>query len=368
MGFEDAMKGAFGTEITEQTQSTEVKTETTETASQATFDISSLNSYFGTNFENEDQFKSVLSLQDILKQKDEELGKYKTGFEEYQSKLTENEKKLQELSQPVDVKALFANEELYKVNELAKKYPGKDASIIQKIISTDESTANPFELLVLNELNSNPKIKGGEKGARELVADRYGIDLEDVASLDKLPDLTVNKLERDANKVRDEFRTLKSIETSSLDLPRIKEESQQKAKEQYEAKVKIANPVAKKLIDNFKQFEVNDSVDGNVETLFKYDVVWKDGLKEAIEQQVTNYLASVDSVDETVALNARNLMTSLYEQANRADMWKHYRTQMQTQYKDDRHKELHNDSDLSDKQRTSTDKDWVANFISGFKK
>lgn len=70
----------------------------------------------------------------------------------------------------------FANDELAKMNEFAKKNPDKPLSLLTAITAATVDTADPIEVLVTEKIFSNPKYLGQEDVLREHFKEAFGID------------------------------------------------------------------------------------------------------------------------------------------------------------------------------------------------
>lgn len=226
------------------------------------FNIEFFNKQFSTEFTDEDSIKEALkSVQEI-----EGLKKQVDTISTLNEELEILRK---ELSEPNE---LFSEDD-YRVAQFRKTFPDKDPAVVAKLFSADLSNVNDFDFLTWMTMLDNPNLDGGEKGARELVADLYGID--DAGDLSELDTLTKNKLRRDAGKDRTRLSEMKT----GLPVPEKKDYStivEQRKAEQVEKLEKLNadwNTLASAVIKEYPDFVINDTdKDGNVTELFRYKV------------------------------------------------------------------------------------------------
>lgn len=326
----------------------EVKTETiteTTTTEQPEFNIEHFNKRFGKEFKSEDELKSIFDLPtkvSELETKASELVKLKAEYEALQQKHNE-------VGKWVDPKKFFANEELYKTNLMLKKYPDKDISVMTKVSTMDVDKADNIDLLIMNELLQNPKIKGGEAGAKELVANELGIDLEDKTTWDQLAE---NKIIKAATKIREDFKNLQKVEADlPIDVDKMKSDLISQETSKFENNKKEWNPLINKALSDFKELTIYDKNDkGELIELYKYQVGWSDDVKKAIGEEVTNYLAYTGQpVNEKTILNALNLVKGRYAQEEQANILKAYALKETTRVNDEWHNKVNNDKPLSER-------------------
>lgn len=294
------------------------------------FDIEFFNKSFGTKFDTEDALKNAL--QDSSKAKDLE------------SKLLEYESLKSDIEyykngyNPLD---LFASEDDFRVQQFKKQNPDKDASVAHKAFTSDLSKQDDLDVLVMYEMLNNPGLKGGEAGAREIVADQYGVDMED---RDSWTTLVQNKLKKAANLARSEIKGMKD----GIELPKVVD-----LKSQREADIAAQNAHKEELktkwsatVDNM--FNHMDKVpiyekdaDGKDVELLNY--VMDDKSKSALKQEVYEYVVnSGKDLTEDNINEAGQLVYSRFVLNNVAKIVKSYANDLLAKQEKKVDTEIHN--------------------------
>lgn len=135
------------------------------------FDINTINKFFGTSLKEEAELREALK----------HAGEYGTMTQKYQeleSKYKALEEKAKETPSLADPLSYFSSPEAYVAEQIRKQRPDVDPSVVSKLLSHEKSRLADFDLLVNDTLMNTPNIIGGIDGARELIAKRYGIDLD----------------------------------------------------------------------------------------------------------------------------------------------------------------------------------------------
>ena len=140
--------------------------------SASVFDINNFNTLFETSIKEEAE------LREALKRANEFEGVSKK-YQELESGYKTLEEKNKELSAAVDPLKHFSSKDAYIAEQIRIRRPDLDPSVVSTLISSDTSKLADFDLLAQEALMQNPKIIGGLEGARELVAKRYDVDLEE---------------------------------------------------------------------------------------------------------------------------------------------------------------------------------------------
>ena len=140
--------------------------------SASVFDINNFNTLFETSIKEEAE------LREALKRANEFEGVSKK-YQELESGYKTLAEKNKELSAAVDPLKHFSSKDAYIAEQIRIRRPDLDPSVVSTLISSDTSKLADFDLLAQEALMQNPKIIGGLEGARELVAKRYDVDLEE---------------------------------------------------------------------------------------------------------------------------------------------------------------------------------------------
>ena len=179
----------------------------------------------------------------------------------------------------------FADDSLYKVNELAKKTGRKDWDILAKVVTADTEKMQDIDVLILNKVYQNPQTDVFM--LRKFIEKKYGIDgkpdpdatEEEKAKFADELELAKYQLKEDANSVRKEFTKIREdIKLpEKLDPVKLKEaEDKKKADNQkaYDETVKAWEDINKTFITtNMKSISfMTKGKDGKEEKFIEYEV------------------------------------------------------------------------------------------------
>lgn len=261
------------------------------------FDIEFFNKSFNTQFDTEDSLKAVLQTPLRIKELEDKIKGYEEQVKEYESLKSD----IEYYKNGFNPLELFNNsEDDFRVQQFKNKNPDKDASVAYKAFTSDLSKVDDVDVLVMYEMLSNPGLRGGEAGAKEMIADQYGVDFEDRNSWTSLQE---NKLHRAANSARSEFNRMKS----EIELPKNvnlqAQREEQKAKDEAR-KVELKgkwDATVDNMFANMDKVSVYDTdSDGKEVELLHY--VMDDKSKQALKQEISDYVINSgnDVTKETV--------------------------------------------------------------------
>jgi len=249
------------------------------------FDVAEFNKRFGTEFADEDTFKSSLNRLNDLN----EFDTLKTEREELQGKMTELEAKYTEAKDLLDPRKYFASEEEYKRQQILTQHGQElNPAVLNKIVSTDLSEMNDVDVLILGKQVANPNIIGGEAGAREMIYQQLGVDPEESPA--DWTQLTKNLVAENALAMRKELSKIKDVEVpEAVDFEaqrasRIEQAAQTKEqlKESWTAK-------ASELVNGFNSLNLSrETEEGKSEVYFSYEI--DPEFKAAATDLVVGYL------------------------------------------------------------------------------
>ena len=333
-----------GDPVTTQTTITEdpAATNTTTSDLPVEFNLEHFNKHFGKEFKKVDEIKGLFDKVTEYEGKLTEYEKTKLDF-------TELQKKYEEVGKFVDPNSFFANDQIRRTNEMLMKYPDKDATLMTRIGSLDIDKTDNFDLLVLNEMLQNPGIEGGEAGARELLASEFGIDVDDKSSWDTL---TKNKISKEANKVKTEFKTLQKVEPRlPIDVEKMKSELISRENAKIEQVKQEWTPLMEKALQDFKELTIFDSDEkGDLKEIYKYQVEYTDDERKSIKQDMINYLAYTgQQINEKTVKDSLDMIKGKFALQQLPKMMKSYGQQIATQKDDEWHQKVNNTNPLSDK-------------------
>ena len=309
------------------------------------FNLEHFNKHFGKEFKKADEIKGLFDLQGKVTEYEGKL----TEYEKAKLDLADLQKKYEEVGKYVNPKDFFANDDVYRTNLMLKKYPDKDVTLMTKISTLDIDKTDNFDLLVLNEMLQNPSIEGGEAGARELLASEFGIDVDDKSSWDTL---TKNKISKEANKVKTEFKTLQKVEPQlPIDVEKMKSELISRENAKIEQVKQEWSPLMDKALQDFKELTIFDTDEkGDLKEIYKYQVEYTDEDRKAIKQDMVNYLAYTgQQINEKSVKDSLDMIKGRFALQQLPKMMKSYGQQIATQKDDEWHQKVNNTNPLSDK-------------------
>ena len=254
------------------------------------FNIEFFNKQFSTDYKDEGGIKEALEAVKKIESLQKQVDTISTLQEE-----------LDFLREEADPKKYFTSDDDFKVQLFKRDFPDKDPAMVARLFSTDLSQANDFDILTWMTMLDNPNLDGGEAGARELVADLYGVD--DPSDLTGLDTLTKNKLRINASKEKGRLNDMKS----GIELPEKKDYSsviEQRKAEQAEKLDKAKQgwkTVSDAVTKEFPDLVIKDvDKDGNETEAFRYSV-GKDLTEEMIAPLVESFAQTGVPINEQSA-------------------------------------------------------------------
>jgi len=188
-------------------QKSEVKTE--ESTSKQ-FDFRTLNEQLGRNYSSVDQIKADIEKPTM----ESEYNDVKKQLEEWQAKYNELNADYDLLTEQIDPTAYFSSEEAMKLEAFKKANPDKDASIAQKVFSTNDlSSISDIEMVKMGWKFNTPNLKGTDKDLEVSIAEELGQDPE--TPFEEWPISAKNRLARMSADYANQFKQIRS----SVSLP-----------------------------------------------------------------------------------------------------------------------------------------------------
>lgn len=218
------------------------------------------------------QFETEYDSPDTLKEDLKDVKELRTKYSQLETDKSELQNKYEEALKANDPMQYFANEEEYKRQLILKKYGQEvNPAALNMIVSADLATLKDMDVLVLGEMVRNPNVIGGESGARELIYDRLGIDPEEDQS--SWSTLQKNKIASAATSIRNDLNKLKNVEIPErVDFETQSAAKAQELKQQRQELEGKWDKATSKMLDGFKEFTVQDEVDGNKTDVFTYAI------------------------------------------------------------------------------------------------
>ena len=332
-------------------QETEVTTEATETEGQnspeggKTFDVGSVNDYFGSSFKDEGELRDLLGSQEKFKgyeseisNKDEEL---RAAHEKYNS-----------LLDSIDPEKIFPNKEAVALSQLAEKYPKADVGILSKIRNTDLDAMNKLDALVMIDKLMIPS-NYSDSVRKNAILRGLGIESEDVS---ELSDDDKYKIEREYVSKSNMLQEIKGFqaEVKKFDFEAEKAERQRKS-EQDKQSLKSHNEKALKiLLDGYKETKSVYKEDGK-DRFYTYvvDDSFKSGFFNEMLDSITD--SGIRITNENAQEVARQIDNEYWLQ-NRDKIVHDAIKQAISGQKDASHSEIHSDSPTNKTEAPPTSK------------
>jgi len=118
---------------------------------------------------------------------------------------------LEGIEEKVNPLTFFSSSDAYLREQFLLKNPALEPEVL-KVVSgltpTGIKELSPLKALQVQMLVSNPDIDGGSEGVAELIADKYGISVDELDSYDTLERNVKNKINLDAKSARAELGKL----------------------------------------------------------------------------------------------------------------------------------------------------------------
>ena len=321
------------------------------------FDLEFFNKQFQQDFKDVESLKKVFDSPQKIKELEDQVEKMKSLEEE-----------LSFLREEADPMKYFPSEDDFKVAQFRRQFPDKDPSAVAKLFATDISKMSDFDLLVWAEMLNTPDMEGGEAGARELIADNYGID--DSGNLSDLDSLTRNKMRRDARKERESINKMKE----EIQLPEKRDYASlmdEKKKSAEEAKANLNSAwqdISSRVIAEFPDIVINDK-DENGETTeyFRYSI-GKDLNQEAISDVINGMVELGVPVNEESVRELGREIQKDFISSNLAKIVKAAVKDKLAKEKEATLEEEHNPGKLTDKERPKgSSGDLTSKILSGLR-
>lgn len=334
------------------------------TSSNYTFDISDFNEKYGKHFGRE--IKEEKELNDLFSAPSKTT-EWENKFKELESSHTLTKKELEDLrteyeSQKenlkfIDLKKYFANENLYKTNQLKLKYPDRDESIMADIVNTDLNKINAVDLLVKKAKFDDYDIYGqmDDTAIKEVIASDFNnVDLNDPESWDNI---TKAKIAKAAKQAKNELEVLQKIELPiPIDIEKEKEIVFSKERNRIEESKNQWNPIVEKMVADFKELIIPDETG---KELYKYSPELNDSFKKEINQMVDYLAYTGQPINEQTITDVLESIKGKYIIRELPKILKSHALKVSTQVNDEWHQKIHNDVPLSENTRPASEKEQI---------
>lgn len=317
------------------------------------FDIKSLNEFtktFGKEFTDENEVKDFFSFPQKYTELENKHKETENNFNLTKAERDKLKKDYEEVGKYVDPKSFFANESLYKSNQMLLKYPDKDAATMLKISGMDVDAAKATDLLVANERLSNPEIYEGrtDQDILDYLASNEYTDI-DLSDPDSWDGNTKIKIAKEVKKIRQEFKALQAVELpEKIDVEGRKADLLKTETEKIEqSKIKLS-AFAEKVIKDNLELTIPDPDNGT--ELYKFKPENTEELKAEMADYVSELarngedLSNPDTVNKILRRREEIIAYDNLPKILKAHSMR-VATEMELKY----HDKIHNDTPLSTK-------------------
>jgi len=307
-----------------------------------------LSTLTGTTFESEDQVKEAFNKPTM----ESEYGELKTQHDELNTQHTDLNEKYNLLTEQLDPSQYFGSDDAMKLAIFEKDNPNKDASIAQKVFSTEDlSTVGDLEMVKMGMKFQTRNLKGTEADLEATIAEEMGQESD--TPFNEWPVSAQNRLAIKASEYRDQFDTVKK----SVTLPEkfnIEELHTQRREAAEGAEAKLTTDWsgnAEKVLNDFDKLKVpvGEPKEGEDQQFFEWDLgeVPKSEVDELTQAYISNGLEMTD--DSQKSFN-KALELSLLDK-NLSKMMQAYGKDLLARQEETHLKETNNTEALTDSQR-----------------
>lgn len=332
------------------------ETEKTEAEPQE-LNLEFFNKQFSTEFKDDDSIKEAL---ESIKT----IDGLKAQIEEAKSMKEE----LDLLRGEADPMKYFDTEDDFRVAQFKREFQDKDPAMVAKLFAMDTSQASDFDILTWMTMLDNPNLEGGEVGARELVADIYGV--EDPSNLTELDTLTKNKLRVSAGAERGRVQKMKSdIQMpEKRDYASVLEQKKQEAADKTAELTSSWQKITEKMVSEFPDIIINETdKDGNVSEFFRYSI-GKDLTNEMVAPLVDSLVKAGIAVDESTVQTLGDALQKEYVYKNMDKIVQQAVKDKKATQEEETLEEEHNPGAPTDKERPKGGgNDVTARILAGLK-
>lgn len=329
------------TETKETTQEPEVVPEEKETTTttdseipkaEKSFDVGSINEYYGTSFESADSLKEIFESQSKYKDFDSQLASK-------EEELTNAQNKYNSLLEAIDPEKVLPNKEAVALSQLAEKYPNADIGMLSMIRKTDLATLDKLDALVmLDKLTVPSNVSDSIRKAEILRSLNIDEDLDELSEQDRY------RIEREFTTKSQKLEEIKGFQPEYKTFDFEAERTQRKQQlETEQQSLKAHNEKALKILgDDFKSIKDKMKI-GDKEYGFEYQV-GTDFLEKNFQFIVDNYTNSGVKITNENANVIKTEIANYYKNQHWNDIVKDYIKQALSGEKEQVHSEIHSDS------------------------
>lgn len=307
------------------------------------FDVSGLNEYYGTSFENADSLKTIFESQEKHKDFDSQIAGKDT-------ELSQAQEKYNSLLDAIDPEKILPNKEAVALSQLADKYPNADLGVLSNIRSTDLSTMDKLEaLVVLDKLTVPSKVSDSIR--RDEILRNLDIEKDDVS---ELTESDRYRIEREYTSKAGTLEEIKGFqpEFNKFDFEAERTTRQQKLDVDKKSLSAHNEKALKIILDGYSETKSDYSEDGK-DRAFTYTVGGE--FKEKFFGDILTRIT--DSGVKITNENANEIATdidNLFWLQNRQDIIQDSIKQALSKEKENNHNEVHSNSPINKTEAPST--------------
>lgn len=297
------------------------------------FDINSFNKAFGTEYKSTDDIKGTFS---TLKE-----------VETLRASISEKDKALQEketlLASHTDGLRLFANDKMYKVNQVLIKNPDLNQDAVTKLVTSNIDEMKDSDVL---KMQKKIHLKDGtydESIIEYAINKKYGLNVNNPAELegDELKEYRANEFLRkeDADRARQELKSLVDVKMpEKIDLLAMQSEQKTKAEQAFADNLKVWDSKAKEIISSLDKYKVQYDKDDTFE--FAYD----DGFKEYLGKYLPELAARLNlNINDAKSIETlKGYIQRDFENKNVAKILKVQKENLLASWADEAYRKKHN--------------------------
>jgi len=164
------------------------------------FSFDSFNKTFGVDYKDVDSVKGVF----------DKASKYDQVFTE-REQFSKRVSELEVLEEKVNPLSFFSSPDAYLREQFLLKNPSLDPGVLKVVSDLTPGKIeelSPLKALQVQMLVANPSIDGGEEGVAELIADKYGVSIEELEDYESLDRKVKNKIKLDGQSARGDLKKL----------------------------------------------------------------------------------------------------------------------------------------------------------------
>lgn len=257
------------------------------------------------------------------------------NYKELKAKATEYETKQQELEQiRNNFQNPFANDTIYKINELSKKINTTDLGMLTKIASSDIDKLDAKEAIKIKMILDRPELAGDQERLNRYIDKQYNLvnldDMDDEEKADALFELEM--------KSGDARKTLKELQSSVNEYkPDAQVQERMRAAEQ----IKEAwSPVIKKAVESFDKLSI---VNEKGEPLFDYAIPKEDAVKYETDLLAFAQQNNIPIDQKSIAV-VKEYFDNIYLLSNKDKVFAAMEKSIRAKAEEDYLKKMHNPS------------------------